>query len=220
MNPEKLTGKKKSSPDSAEEKHRLLAMYEIENVYYEKGLELVAGCDEAGRGPLAGPVVAAAVILPPHCIIPQLNDSKKLTEKRRYALEPMIKEKAIAWAVARIEAEEIDEINILKASLKAMAQALESLTTPAEVALIDGPYGLHQDKIPQEAIVKGDSRSASIAAASILAKTERDRIMTEYDALYPEYGFKKHKGYPTKAHREAVKTYGFSPIHRKTFKVK
>lgn len=220
MNSEKSVCRKKVNAEPAEEERRLLSMYEIEDVYYEKGFKHIAGCDEAGRGPLAGPVVAAAVILPPHCFISQLNDSKKLTEKRRCALEPLIKEKAIAWAVARVEAEEIDEINILEASLKAMAAALDALAIPAEVVLIDGPYGLHQNKICQEAVVKGDSRSASIAAASILAKTERDRIMTEYDTLYPQYGFKRHKGYPTKAHREAVKSYGLSPIHRKTFKVK
>ncbi|MBQ4092250.1 MAG: ribonuclease HII [Firmicutes bacterium] len=195
-------------------------MYLIEEEYYKKGITLVAGCDEAGRGPLAGPVVAAAVILPPHCEISYLNDSKKLTEKRRFALEPIIKEQAVAWAVTRVEHDEIDEINILEASLKAMKMALEQLSVKAEAVLIDGPHGLRNVELPMEAVVKGDARSASIAAASILAKTERDRVMVAYDELYPEYGFKKHKGYPTKAHREAVKEYGFSPIHRKTFKVK
>lgn len=199
---------------------RIEEMYRYEQAFYDNGIMLVAGCDEAGRGPLAGPVVAAAVILPPHCQIPQLNDSKKLTEKKRYALEPEIKEKAVAWAVARVEHDEIDEINILEASLKAMKLALEQLSVKAEAVLIDGPYGLHQNDIPQQPIVKGDALSASIAAASILAKTERDRIMVAYDALYPAYGFKKHKGYPTKQHRESVKEHGFCPIHRRTFKVK
>ncbi|MBQ2763909.1 MAG: ribonuclease HII [Firmicutes bacterium] len=202
------------------ESERINEMYLIEEEYYKKGITLVAGCDEAGRGPLAGPVVAAAVILPPHCEIPYLNDSKKLTEKRRFALEPIIKEQAVAWAVTRVEHDEIDEINILEASLKAMKMALEQLSVKAEAVLIDGPHGLRNVELPMEAVVKGDARSASIAAASILAKTERDRVMVAYDELYPEYGFKKHKGYPTKAHREAVKEYGFSPIHRKTFKVK
>lgn len=203
-----------------DETERLREMYRIEEEYYQRGISFVAGCDEAGRGPLAGPVVAAAVILPPHCEIPHLNDSKKLTEKRRFALEPVIKEKALAWAVAQIEHDEIDEINILEASLKAMKTALEQLSVKAEAALIDGPHALREVAIPMEAVVKGDSRSASIAAASILAKTERDRIMIAYDALYPAYGFAKHKGYPTKAHREAVKEHGFSPIHRRSFKVK
>lgn len=204
----------------SDEIKRLSEMYLIEEEYYNNGITLVAGCDEAGRGPLAGPVVAAAVILPPHCEIPFLNDSKKLTEKKRFALEPIIKEKAVVWSVARIEHDEIDEINILEASLKAMSVALDDLSVKAEAVLIDGPHPLRREDISQQPVVKGDARSASIAAASILAKTERDRVMVAYDALYPEYGFKKHKGYPTKAHREAVKEHGFSPIHRKTFKVK
>lgn len=212
--------KEQTTEQITEEVQRLREMYCIEEGYYQKGITLVAGCDEAGRGPLAGPVVAAAVILPPHCEIPYLNDSKKLTEKRRFALEPVIKEKALAWVVAQIEHDEIDEINILEASLKAMKTALEQLPVKAEAVLIDGPHALREVTIPMEAVVKGDSRSASIAAASILAKTERDRIMIAYDALYPAYGFAKHKGYPTKAHREAVKEHGFSPIHRRSFKVK
>lgn len=204
----------------AAEKARIEAMYCFEQEYYEQGYQLVAGCDEAGRGPLAGPVVAAAVILPSHCAIEALNDSKKLTEKKRLGLETEIKEKAVAWSVARIEHDEIDAINILEASLKAMKTALFTLSQNAEVVLIDGPFGLHQDEIPQLAIKKGDALSASIAAASILAKNERDRIMVAYDALYPVYGFKKHKGYPTAFHREMIKTHGYSPIHRKSFKVK
>ena len=195
-------------------------LYEFEEKYYQKGYKAVAGCDEAGRGPLAGPVVAAAVILPPYTDICGLDDSKKLSEKKRLLLEPVIKETALAWAVARIDHEEIDEINILEASLKAMKQALELLEIKAEAVLIDGPHFLRNCSLPGEAVVKGDSRSASVASASILAKNARDRIMLEYDKLYPQYGFAKHKGYPTKAHREAVKTYGFSPIHRRTFKVK
>lgn len=202
------------------EEERILTMYRFEEDFYNEGTLLVAGCDEAGRGPLAGPVVAAAVILPPHCVLPFLNDSKKLTEKRRFALEPQIKETAVAWAVARVEHDEIDEINILEASLKAMEKALAGLSVPAEAVLIDGPHPLRHSEIPQRPIVKGDSLSASIAAASILAKTERDRIMVEYDKVYPGYGFAGHKGYPTKQHREAVKEKGFSPIHRRSFRVK
>lgn len=212
--------KKQTKEQIEDEMQRLREMYRIEEEYYQRGISLVAGCDEAGRGPLAGPVVAAAVILPPHCEILYLNDSKKLTEKRRLALEPLIKEKAVAWAVARIEHDEIDEINILEAALKAMKTALEQLPVKAEAVLIDGPHALRDVTIPMEAVVKGDSRSASVAAAAILAKNERDRIMVAYDALYPAYGFAKHKGYPTKAHREAVKEHGPSPIHRRSFKVK
>lgn len=202
------------------EEARLLEMYRFENEYYAEGKTLVAGCDEAGRGPLAGPVVAAAVILPQRCPIPSLNDSKKLSEKKRLLLEQEIKETSIAWAVARVEADEIDRINILEASLKAMLMAVKGLSVSAEAILIDGPYGLRQSEIPQKAVKKGDSLSASIAAASILAKNHRDRIMVNYDTVYPQYGFAKHKGYPTKYHREMIHQYGLSPIHRRTFAVK
>lgn len=203
-----------------EEHDRIEALYRFEQEYYDRGMKLIAGCDEAGRGPLAGPVVAAAVILPPHCFIPALNDSKQLTEKKRFALEPLIKETAVAWAVARIEEDEIDAINILEASLKAMKTALFALGLPAQAALIDGPYGLRELKLEQRPLVKGDALSASIAAASILAKTERDRVMIAYDEIYPVYGFKKHKGYGTQFHREMIREHGLSPIHRKSFRVK
>ena len=184
---------------------------------------ILAGVDEAGRGPLAGPVVAAAVILPPFAEIPGLNDSKKLSEKRRFELEPMVKETALAWAVARVEHDEIDKINILEASLKAMSLAVDELIGNGfspDVVFVDGPHIMRREDLVQRALIKGDSLSASIAAASVLAKTERDRVMIAYDALYPGYGFAGHKGYPTKAHREAVKKQGFSPIHRRSFKVK
>lgn len=194
-------------------------LYEFDKKYRKKG-QIIAGCDEAGRGPLAGPVVAAAVILPDECNIPGLFDSKKLSEKKRLLIEPLIKESAVSWAVAFVESDEIDRINILEASLKAMSIAVDSLDVIPDIILIDGPYCLRRDDYSQEAIIKGDSLSASIAAASILAKNERDRIMIEYDKIYPEYHFKKHKGYPTKEHRNAIKEFGFSPIHRKTFKVK
>ncbi|MGI5874870.1 MAG: ribonuclease HII [Bacillota bacterium] len=195
-------------------------LYRFEEEYYREGKTLIAGCDEAGRGPLAGPVVAAAVILPPRAEIPSLNDSKKLTEKKRLALEPIIKETALYWAVARVEHDEIDEINILEASLKAMSLALDGLGVAFDVAFIDGPYVTRRGDICQRAIVKGDALSASVAAASVLAKTERDRVMIAYDAVYPGYGFARHKGYPTKAHREAVLAKGPSPIHRRSFKVR
>ena len=172
--------------------------FEYENIKYAAGYTAVCGCDEAGRGPLCGPVVAAAVILPRDIDIPGLNDSKKLTEKKREALFEVIKEKAIAYAVAEASPEEIDEINILNASMLAMRRAVEALSVPAD-------------------FVKGDSLSMSIAAASILAKVTRDRGCAELDRLYPEYGIAKHKGYPTKEHMDAVRAYGPSPIHRKTF---
>lgn len=202
------------------EEQRLADLYKYEEEFYSQGIYNVAGCDEAGRGPLAGPVIAAAVILPPHCLIEGLNDSKKLSEKRRLKLEAEIKEKAVAWGLAEVDNEEIDAINILEASKKAMLLAALAMDVKAEALLIDGPHPLNRDKITQRPIVKGDSLSASIAAASILAKCHRDRLMTAFDKQYPQYGFAKHKGYPTAAHREAVKEYGLSPIHRKTFRVK
>ncbi len=190
--------------------------FEYENKRYAEGYSAVCGCDEAGRGPLCGPVVAAAVILPRDIDIPGLNDSKKLTEKKREALFEVIKEKAIAYAIAEASPEEIDEINILNASMLAMRRAVEALSTPADFALIDGNCS-RGFKIPTETVIKGDSLSMSIAAASILAKVTRDRGCAELDGLYPEYGIAKHKGYPTKEHMDAVRTYGPSPIHRKTF---
>ena len=202
------------------ERERLLAMYSYEERFYDQNIYLIAGCDEAGRGPLAGPVIGAAVILPSHCIIEGLNDSKKLSEKKRLVLEREIKTKALAWALAEVDNEEIDEINILEASKKAMLLASLALEIKAEALLVDGPFALPQSKIPQLPIKKGDSLSASIAAASILAKNHRDRLMVSYDKIYPQYGFSRHKGYPTAAHRQAIKEEGLSPIHRKTFKVK
>jgi ribonuclease HII len=190
--------------------------FEYENLKYAEGYSAVCGCDEAGRGPLCGPVVAAAVILPRDIEIPGLNDSKKLTEKKREALFEVIKEKAIAYAIAEASPEEIDEINILNASMLAMRRAVEALTVPADFALIDGNCS-RGFKIPTETVVKGDSLSMSIAAASILAKVTRDRGCMELDRLYPEYGIAKHKGYPTKDHMDAVRSFGPSPIHRRTF---
>lgn len=188
---------------------------------YEKekaalGYKAVCGCDEAGRGPLCGPVVAAAVILPTDIEIEGLNDSKKLTEKKRELLFDIIKEKAIAYAIAEASPEEIDEINILNASMLAMNRAVDALSVKADFALIDGNCA-RGFSIPTETVVKGDAKSASIAAASILAKVTRDRGCAILDSQYPQYGIAKHKGYPTKEHMEAVRVHGPSPIHRKTF---
>ena len=190
--------------------------WDIEDAAYTQGFTAVCGCDEAGRGPLAGPVVAAAVILPRGCEIPGLNDSKKLSEKKREALFDVICETATAYAIAEASAEEIDEINILNASMLAMRRAVEALGTPADFALIDGNTS-RGFAIPTQTVVGGDAKSPSIAAASILAKVTRDRMCADMDAQYPEYGFAKHKGYPTKAHMDAVREHGPSAIHRKTF---
>ncbi len=177
---------------------------------------LVAGVDEVGRGPLAGDVVAAAVILDPKNIIEGLDDSKKLTEKRREALFPEIKEKSLSWCVARASVAEIDEINILQASLLAMKRAVEGLSMQPEHVLVDGNK-IPRWTYPSEAVVKGDSRVKAIAAASILAKVVRDREMIEFDQQYPGYGFAAHKGYPTKVHMAALDTLGVTPIHRVSF---
>lgn len=182
----------------------------------EQGLGPVCGIDEAGRGPLAGPVCAAAVILPLDCHIDGLNDSKKLTEKKREALFPLIQEKALAWGIGWASAEEIDAINILQATFLAMKRAVEQLGVQPGWALVDGNRMPPLD-IPGETVVKGDAQCASIAAASILAKVSRDRLLEEWDTLYPEYGFAKHKGYGTKAHYDAILRHGVLPIHRKSF---
>lgn len=190
--------------------------FEYEDKHYNEGYVAVCGCDEAGRGPLCGPVVAAAVILPRGLEIEGLNDSKKLTEKKREKLFDIIKEKAVAYAIAEASPEEIDEINILNASMLAMRRAVEALAVKADFALIDGNCS-RGFEIPTETVVKGDAKSYSIAAASVLAKVTRDRGCIELDRLYPEYGIAKHKGYPTKDHMEAVRKYGVAPIYRKTF---
>lgn len=190
--------------------------FEYEERIYNEGFSSVCGCDEAGRGPLCGPVVAAAVILPLGLEIEGLNDSKKLTEKKREKLFDIIKEKAIAYAIAEASPEEIDEINILNASMLAMRRAVEALPVRADFALIDGNCS-RGFEIPTETVVSGDAKSCSIAAASILAKVTRDRGCKELDEQYPMYGIAKHKGYPTKDHMNAVREHGPSPIHRKTF---
>lgn len=182
----------------------------------EKGFRAVCGIDEAGRGPLAGPVCAAAVILPAGCDIDGMDDSKKLSEAKREALFDIVKGKALSYGIGWASEQEIDEYNILQATFLAMRRAVEAMPAPADYALVDGNR-MPPLAIPGETIVKGDSKCACIAAASILAKVSRDRKLCEIDAVYPEYGFAKHKGYGTKAHYEAIKKYGVLPIHRRSF---
>lgn len=191
-------------------------MWEIEQSYYDRGITCICGVDEAGRGPLAGPVCAAAVILPVNLEIPGLNDSKKLSDKRRRELYPVIMEQAIAYGIGLADHREIDEINILQATFLAMERALQNLSVKPELALIDG----NREKdfgIPVKTVVHGDSLSASIAAASVLAKVTRDDIMLTMAQEYPGYGFEIHKGYGTKAHYETLAEQGPCPIHRMTF---
>jgi len=177
----------------------------------------VAGVDEAGRGPLAGPVVSAAVVLPKSFDIEGVDDSKKLSHKKRTDLFPRIQDAAHAVGVGIVDAQVIDRINILQATLQSMAMAVADLSVSPDFLLVDGIFEIAMP-LPQKTLTKGDSRSISIAAASIIAKVTRDRLMVKYDKLYPQYGFAKHKGYPTKAHKEAVRQFGCSPIHRKSFK--
>ena len=191
-------------------------MWEIENSYFEKGFRLICGVDEAGRGPLAGPVCAAAVILPPNHNIPGLNDSKKLSDKKRRELYPLIKEQAVAYGIAFASEQEIDDINILQATFLAMQRAIDQLSVKPDFALIDG----NREKdfgVPVKTVVHGDSLSASIAAASVLAKVTRDDLMLKLSEQYPQYAFDIHKGYGTKAHYEAISTHGPCPVHRMTF---
>ncbi len=199
-----------------EEAARLRGMWDIENTLFAEDFDVIAGVDEAGRGPLAGDVYAAAVILPKNLIIEGLNDSKKISEKKRDALYDVITEKAVAWAVATASVEEIDEYNIRNATYMAMNRALEALKTKIDYVLIDGDC-IKDCLYPYSCVVKGDSKSASISAASILAKVTRDRYMLSLAEKYPEYQFEKHKGYGTKLHIEMLKEHGASPVHRKTF---
>lgn len=198
------------------ELQRQAAMYAYERQCREKGYERICGIDEAGRGPLAGPVVAGAVILPEDCEIDGLNDSKKLSPKRREELFDEIREKAVSVGVGIVGPGRIDEINILQADYEAMCEAIGTLQVMPQVLLNDA-VTIPQVLIEQIPIVKGDAKSMSIAAASVIAKVTRDRLMTEYDAVYPEYGFAQHKGYGTAAHYEALKKYGPCPIHRRSF---
>lgn len=192
-------------------------LWSFEQRAWDEGFTHVCGVDEAGRGPLAGPVCAAAVILPPNAEIDGLNDSKKLTAKRREALYDVILSQTVAYGIAMVDEKTIDEINILQATFLAMRQAVEQLSVTPELALVDGNREPDFGSIPVKTIIKGDSLSANIAAASILAKVTRDRFMMEQDQIYPQYGFAVHKGYGTQAHYAALRTYGACPIHRKSF---
>ena len=190
--------------------------YSIEQELHAQGFTCVCGVDEAGRGPLCGPVFAAACILPDGLYIEGLNDSKKLTEKKREKLFDIIKKEAVAYSIASADVEEINEMNILEADLLAMRRAIDGLGVKADFAIIDGNIA-RDFPIPARAVVKGDSKSMSIAAASVLAKVARDRLCLELDREYPQYGIAKHKGYGTKEHMDALRKYGPSPIHRKKF---
>lgn len=190
----------------------------FERKYWKQGMEMVAGVDEAGRGPLAGPVVAAAVVFPPETFLEGVDDSKKLTERRREELFPLIHEKALGVGIGMVTHEEIDRINIYQASILAMQYAIAQLPMVPSIILADGNSFRH-DLLRFENIIKGDARSMTIAAASIVAKVSRDRLMREYDSMFPAYGFARHKGYGTRQHVEAIRQNGFCAIHRRSFKV-
>ena len=195
---------------------RVQNLYTFEAEFYHQEIHAIAGVDEAGRGPLAGPVVVAAVILPERLHIPKINDSKKLSAKVREELYQFIIEKAIAIERVFIEPEVIDKVNIYQATVQGMYEVIHALTPKAQAALIDA-VPLNQLVVPSQSLIKGDAKSASIAAASIIAKVERDHLMDKLDKIYPEYGFASHKGYGTAAHLAAIRQYGPCPIHRKTF---
>ncbi len=196
---------------------RLNKLKEFENNLHETGLEFIAGIDEAGRGPLAGPVVVGIAIMKPDSFIEGVNDSKKVSEKKRELLYEQITSEAIDWAVGIVDQKEIDEINILNATKKALTMAIKSLKIKPDRILVDALEHIDTCGIPYTSIIKGDAKVYSISAASIIAKVTRDRIMKEYDELYPEYGFAGHKGYGTAKHINAIKQYGPCPLHRKSF---
>jgi len=199
------------------EEERLKVLKEYENKLHETGLDFIAGIDEAGRGPLAGPVVVGIVIMKSDSFIEGINDSKKISESKREKLYEQITEEALAWSVGIVSEKEIDELNILNATKKALSMALDSLEIKPERLLVDALEHMDTKGIPYTSIIKGDAKVYSIAAASIIAKVTRDRIMREYDEVYPEYGFAKHKGYGTAMHIQAIKQHGPCSIHRKTF---
>ena len=200
------------------ELERLTMLKKIENELYEsKKVETICGIDEAGRGPLAGPVVVASVIMPKDSMIEGVNDSKKVSEKKRELLYEQITKEAISYGVGIIWHDEIDNLNILNATKKALTNSLKELKNKPDVILVDALEGINTLGIPYISIVKGDAKAYSISAASIIAKVTRDRIMKEYDEVYPEYGFAGHKGYGTAKHIQAIKKYGICPLHRKTF---
>jgi len=199
------------------EEARLLLLKEHENELREKGFKTICGIDEAGRGPLAGPVVVASVIMPANSMIEGVNDSKKISEKKREKIYDQILEEAVSYGIAIIGQDEIDEINILNATKKGLTISLQELTEKPDLIVVDALSGIDTMGIPYESIIKGDAKCYSIAAASILAKVTRDRIMREWDKVYPEYGFEKHKGYGTAAHISAIREHGICQIHRKSF---
>lgn len=199
------------------ELNRLIEIKKIENELYDTGLNYICGIDEAGRGPLAGPVVVAAVIMPKDSMIEGVNDSKKVSEKKREALYDIITKEAISYAVGIIDQKEIDRINILNATKEGLTTAIKSLEVKPERILVDALQGIDTCGVPYTSIIKGDAKCYSIAAASIIAKVTRDRIMKQWDEIYPMYGFEKHKGYGTKMHIDAIKEYGICPLHRHSF---
>lgn len=199
------------------EEQRLLEIKKIDRQFFERGLKYIAGIDEAGRGPLAGPVVVASVILKPDSMIEGINDSKKISENKREKLYDLIIDEAISYGVGIVYQDEIDEINILQATKKGLTMSLSELKVRPNVILVDALNGIDTLGIPYQSIIKGDAKSYSIAAASIIAKVTRDRIMREWDKVYPEYGFAGHKGYGTAKHIAAIKEYGPCPLHRKSF---
>ena len=199
------------------EEARLLLLKEKENELRKKGFQYICGIDEAGRGPLAGPVVIASVIMPVDSMIEGVNDSKKISEKKREKIYDQILEEAISYGVAIIGQDEIDDINILNATKKGLTISLQELSQRPDLILVDALNGIDTMGIPYDSIIKGDAKCYSIAAASIIAKVTRDRIMREWDKVYPEYGFEKHKGYGTAAHIAAIREHGLCPIHRRSF---
>ena len=199
------------------EEERLINLKQIEKVFYNKGIEYIAGIDEAGRGPLAGPVVVASVIMPKDSMIEGVNDSKKVSEKKREKLYDIILEEAISYGIGIIYQDEIDEINILQATKKGLTEAVEQMKIKPDLIMVDALTGIDTLGIPYQSIIKGDAKCYSISAASIIAKVTRDRIMREWDKVYPEYGFAAHKGYGTAKHIAALKEYGHCEIHRRSF---
>lgn len=199
------------------ELQRLTELKQIEENLHSQGIEYICGIDEAGRGPLAGPVVVAAAIMPKDSMIEGVNDSKKVSEKKRELLYQKITEEAIAWGVGIIDQKEIDRINILNATKEGLTQAIKALSVKPDRIIVDALNGIDTLGIPYTSIIKGDAKCYSISAASIIAKVTRDRIMRQWDEIYPMYGFEKHKGYGTKAHIEAIREYGLCPLHRLSF---
>ncbi|MBR0426713.1 MAG: ribonuclease HII [Clostridia bacterium] len=199
------------------EEQRLLKLKEIDQDFFNMGMKYVCGIDEAGRGPLAGPVVVASVMLPENSMIEGVNDSKKISESKREKLYDVILSEAISYGIGIIYQDEIDEINILQATKKGLHEAVANMEIKPNVILVDALTGIDTLGIPYKSIIKGDAKSYSIGAASIIAKVTRDRIMREWDKVYPEYGFAGHKGYGTAKHIEAIKKYGLTPIHRRSF---